>query len=612
MRARGLSFLIAGIGVVSAGALGAEPGFQPGSSPKWPASLAEFVRGDADGDESVTFGDVAAVLGSWNTNGARGNSGIPDYPVAAAAHQFGDATGDGFVWSFDLDAVIDAFQSEFLPEAGVARPGGREDEEQTPAPTARAIAAWNTVPLTAFSGKFGVGVVAFHIGGIDRVEFTVNGGLVEPETEMSLNPSTGVYEYTLVLDGAVLPQGAVEIGAVVIPEWGETRDLGMLRLLNRTGVETPGPIYVRARAPEEEPEDGDEQEGEGEGDESDGSRGRDDEPTGDGSLERPFERIYDAARLAVSTGADTICLLPGDHLWAGRKGGEVSIDLPEGFGWLTVAAAPGFGPSEVRIVGNSSGTGGLNAEFVRFVDISIVATSLDTNRTKNPAAWFDRCVLSGADRSDARTQFANGSSWTGGIYATGTLVTDVRTATKHWNLIRGCTFERIGSDVFHNPSVVIDCVVHDVRKEGGGAHPDLIQFNGDFENVIVYGLKATEIWAQGIFSRGSSGIPDRDMAFVNIEIDAKNYLSQWLQSADHVLFWNVSFLGRALNISNDPGRDPTVLRYLSVRECVIHDLRLDPRIRAEATQIWLGNAVGRQRTAAAVEPEGPEVVGAEE
>lgn len=568
------------------------PGYQPGSSSAWPASLAEFLWGDANGDDAVSFADVSAVLGAWSPNGARDDREAGS-ALVAGTHLFGDATGDGFVTNQDLAAVIEVF--------GTASAGSNESLLSDPdragdsgAPAPRAIAAWDAVPYEAFRGEHTVGVVAFHIGGIAHIEFTVNGTAVFRVHEMSFNPVTGVMEYALPLNGASLPVGPVEVRAVAVPFWGESRDLGVIRLLNRTGAETAPPLYVRAvdMPTEEGPidEDG-----------KDTSRGQ---PRGTGSAEDPFERIYDAAKAAVRSGSDTVYLLPGDHLWAGRKGGEVSIDLPPDFGWLTVAAAPGHGPDEVRIIGNSSGTGGLNAQRVRLLGVSVIGTSLDTNRSTSPSVWFDGCVLSGTHRNDSNSQFANGSSWTGGIYATDTLVTDVRTATKHWDLVRGCRFERIGSDVFHNPSVVIDCEAHDVRKEGGGAHPDLIQFNGDFENVIVYGLKATEVWAQGIFSRGSSGIPDRDLAFVNIEIDAKNYLSQILQSADHLLLWNVSFLGRALNISNDPGRDPTVLRNLSVRECRIDELRIDPAIRNGATQVWLGNSIGAERAAVAPGAEG--------
>jgi len=604
MRAIRTRFMVAPAivsGAVSFGAFAGTwaPGFQPGSATKWPASLVTFVQGDANDDDTVTFDDVTAVLGSWNPESARGSGDGSALSLVNNAHHFGDATGDGFVTDLDITAVLANFGA--IGASGSASlPPFFQPEQRSDTPTPRAIAAWDAVPDAEFRGSHPIGVVAFHIGGISHVEFTVNGNAIFRVGEMSRNPVTGVNEYTLTLDGSKLPRGVVEVRAAAVPYWGESRDLGALRLLNRTG-EDPGPaFFVRGfETGGEEPID-------------DGSEDSRAQPRGDGSLEDPFERIYDAAVAAVRNGRGTVYLLPGDHLWAGRKGGEVSVSLPSDFGWLTVAAAPGSGPSDVRIIGNSSGTGGINAQRVRLRDVSVIGTSLDTNRTSAPAIWFERCVLTGTHRDDNSTQFANGSSWTGGIYATDTVVTDVRTATKHWDLVRGCRFERIGSDVFHNPSVVIDCEAHDVRKNGGGAHPDLIQFNGDFENVIIYGLKATEVWAQGIFSRGSSGIPDRDMAFVNIEIDAKNYLSQWLQSADHLLFWNVSFLGRALNISNDPGRGPTVLRHLSVRECVIEDLRLDPTIPEAETQVWLGNAIGQQRQAITPEAEWLGEAGTEE
>ncbi len=391
-----------------------------------------------------------------------------------------------------------------------------------------------------------------------------------------------------------MPLGVLEFVAVAVPDWGEPRTLEPLRVVNRTGTDPAPALFVRTPAPapeEESPDDNTSRDEEDGGDE----RGATRDPA-DGSLERPFERIYDAAVAAVKAGAETIYLLPGDHLWAGREPGENSVRLADDFGWLTIAGAPGTEPGEVRIVGNSSSNGGLNSQRVRFQGLSLVGVTLDANRSWQAAAWFDGCLLSGAGRGDRSTGFVGDTTWTGGTYATGCTVSDVTTATKHWDLVRGCRFERIGSDVFHNPLLVLDCEVNDVRKDTGStAHPDLVQFNGDFENVIVYGLRATEVWAQGIFSRGSNGVPDRDLAFVNIEIDARSHLSQWLQSADHLLFWNVSFKGRSWKLANDPKGTTTELTNLSVRDCAVDSLLLDPEIRTGGAQVWLGNEVGAMR-----------------
>ena len=65
---------------------------------------------------------------------------------------------------------------------------------------AKVIAHWNVVPYQAFSRPMTIGVVAFHINGIDRVEFQVNGKPVGSANEMTLNKRTNTNEYWFTLD----------------------------------------------------------------------------------------------------------------------------------------------------------------------------------------------------------------------------------------------------------------------------------------------------------------------------------------------------------------------------------------------------------------------------
>src|SRR5690606_14239909 len=67
---------------------------------------------------------------------------------------------------------------------------------------AKAIARWNVVPRQDFAGRFEVGVVAFHMAGIDRVSFSVNGGDWVDVHEPTLNPRTDTIEYWATLDAA--------------------------------------------------------------------------------------------------------------------------------------------------------------------------------------------------------------------------------------------------------------------------------------------------------------------------------------------------------------------------------------------------------------------------
>src|SRR3569832_656361 len=62
--------------------------------------------------------------------------------------------------------------------------------------TTQTIARWDEVPYQTFTGTLPVGVVAFHIGGVDRVVFSVNGGPSATVRAMTRNTITDVWEYT--------------------------------------------------------------------------------------------------------------------------------------------------------------------------------------------------------------------------------------------------------------------------------------------------------------------------------------------------------------------------------------------------------------------------------
>jgi len=95
-----------------------------------------------------------------------------------------------------------------------------------PGYTAKAIARWDVVPFQTIDGPFDIGVVAFHINGIDRVEFSLNGGPWSAVSEPSRNERTAVWEFTTTVDARTLTDGLYEIRARVYP-----RGAGVPRVL---------------------------------------------------------------------------------------------------------------------------------------------------------------------------------------------------------------------------------------------------------------------------------------------------------------------------------------------------------------------------------------------
>src|SRR4029079_500806 len=80
---------------------------------------------------------------------------------------------------------------------------------------AKAVARWDVVPYQTFAGDFNVGVVAFHMNGIDRVEFSVDGGSWTAVSAMTLNPQVNVVEYWATLRaGSFAQDGQIELRAI--------------------------------------------------------------------------------------------------------------------------------------------------------------------------------------------------------------------------------------------------------------------------------------------------------------------------------------------------------------------------------------------------------------
>jgi hypothetical protein len=95
--------------------------------------------------------------------------------------------------------------------------------QSAPGFDAKAIARWDVVPYQTFTSDFNVGVVAFHMNGIDRVDFSCNGGPWVTVREMQLNPQTNVWEYTARLRAAdFAADGPAEVRAIAYPVTGGT------------------------------------------------------------------------------------------------------------------------------------------------------------------------------------------------------------------------------------------------------------------------------------------------------------------------------------------------------------------------------------------------------
>lgn len=432
----------------------------------------------------------------------------------------------------------------------------------TPGADAKAIARWDVVPFQTFDGDFHIGVVAFHINGIDRVEFSANGGPWVAVREMQLNPRTNVWEYTALLRASDFQDGPVEVRAIAWPrDGGEARVLDSLALNANASQRQEGEVVFVS------PNGSDSQ--------------------GDGSELNPYKSIMKAAKVVEilqggNAGGGTIYLLPGEHAWgpAARDADGNYIGRPRTEGkYLHVTAAPGVARDEVHIV--YGGSGGLKTELLRLRRVTIRTAIINAVVSQDSSLWLDECAAVGTGRTDNIIWMPR-TLWPGGRYATNTTVKSARSGLGAATLARSCRIENIGDDAFSNPMMVIDCDVVDVRiPPGSGYHTDLVQFHGSeipVENRIIYGLRSVDCVAQG-FHIGYTGHvqgPDwADIAIVNSVFSYEGYTSQWIPRANHVLWWNTTIVGGPVMIRENPGGGlPTEISNLSIVGCVFGSLRI--------------------------------------
>jgi hypothetical protein len=87
-------------------------------------------------------------------------------------------------------------------------------------------------------------------------------------------------------------------------------------------------------------------------------------------------------------------------------------------------------------------------------------------------------------------------------------------------LTRNVVISDIGSDAFQNARFVVNSTVNGVDPSGTDFHPDIWQLYGpsiEFENRILYNVRATNANSQGIFFSGTQSVSD--IAIVNFSMD---------------------------------------------------------------------------------------------
>ncbi|MDX2132729.1 MAG: hypothetical protein SFY69_11830 [Planctomycetota bacterium] len=447
---------------------------------------------------------------------------------------------------------------------------------------AKAIARWDVVPYQVFADEFHVGVVAFHINGIDRVDFSVNGGAWTSVTEMQLNPRTNTWEYTGVLRASDFAAGPVEVRAIAWPSGaGEPRVLDPVFLY----ADPHADMAQRVRF-------------------VDPVNGNDD---WNGQTIGTAMRTLHVAVASINSAygsldGATVRLLPGDYDWTGFSSRGPTNSLAS----ITFEAAEGVAPDEIRFLDLGAGLEPRIAHVV-IRGVSLNQSVRDTSSTNTPpgSLWIDECVMVGAGPT-ASVGVWNDTEWELGVYLTDSQISNVRNGVEGTSLVRGVSLRDIGEDAFKNAPFIINCEVVDLTSGSPSYHPDIVQYVGGFDNTIVYGLTAMNCNAQTFFTR--SEIRHDNAAFVNaliVQSDSSSSMGQWLRSSNHVLFYHVTMLGRGyLFRDTDPGTQaPLEVTNLAVRNCVFTGIQYPTSARYPARDsvfdnchLFTGPALGPRGT----------------
>jgi hypothetical protein len=446
-----------------------------------------------------------------------------------------------------------------------------------PGADATAIARWDVVPYQTIATKTPVGVVAFHIGGIASVDFSLNGGPWLRVTEMTQNPLTRVWEYSAYVDPSDLSDGLLEVRAVVRPKVGIARVLAgpydegvaakgrgehsLVLYANAQGTLPSRLVWVD-------------------------SIGGDD-ATADGSEAHPFKDLNEAYLQATQANPDvsglTLVLTPGDYTWPYSWAG-----FKENAQYMTVAGAPGQPRTAARITyADPNHNRGLDARHVCIRNLTVVTTTIG-NETQGGLIWADGCDLQGGG-IDTHAWILQDPVWGLGIWLTRPVIHGMNTATLEYRFMRDYEIYDIGEDAIRDfCGFAINGYVHDMRYGNPYVHSDVIQFydglgaDGQFENVAIYGLKSRRIGGVGegvlgLLIRNYSTVPShRDLAFVNCDMEYAGN-AQILHSVSHLLIWHCNFLpnpvsntGGSLLLRDDPPDSPdTRLHNFSLRNSVV-------------------------------------------
>ena len=443
-----------------------------------------------------------------------------------------------------------------------AQPATRGSSSQT-GYDAKAIARWDVIPYQTFDTTFNVGVVAFHIADIDRVEFSANGGAWTAIDRMTTNPQSGVKEYWATVRASDFPDGQIELRAVVYPKVGIPRVLAgaitsassalgehsIFLFANANHSFVSQAVYV-------------------------GLSGADTNP---GTAVAPFATIKKA--LSVVKDGGTIILLDA---------GSYAVDGPSTYvrptRWITIKPRDGLTRDQV-VIAQPTRTG--IRPFVNLLKWQGLAFDFHTVAQYYGEAgsllWFDNVHWydSGGWTSIYTGNTGRVSAYVAATYVTDSLAEEMEYGFTSTSLLRNSHMYRISGDAFQNSRLILNSDVDTMATvicwtNASGAkectHNDILQYwSSATNNIIIYGVEATNIKeTQGVFITGE---PLQDVAVVNVDLDTNDpgggpAFSQMGGTNKHYLLINLQLPKQKFIIRNDALLSTTNVLF---KDCTLYE-----------------------------------------
>ena len=447
--------------------------------------------------------------------------------------------------------LVDSDIRILVPGPGFMGPTGtpqRVGSPTSPGYGAESIARWTEFPFINRSEDFYITISAFHMTGIDRVEFSLNGGDPVVTEEVQAHPETGYAEYIAKVDVSDLAIGQHEIRAIIYPNHGLPRvlqgehDTSDIHLMNNGNQSfwfyyEPDPRVVRV---------------------------------GPNSEFSSIDQALTTMGSEIITGR--IELEAGNYTWFTNS--HTSLNNTSSERVLEICAAPGVSRDQIKMRAHPTQGSGPRNLSIHLRGVTLLSEIQSDSGATNGyilrgSNYHNRLFLEDilcTPTSSYPSGWASGelpsvtkvlSNWRGGCWVKYMDFVNVPEGISTVYLAKHTTSERSSKDIWgQSPGAVIDCVVD--KRDGYNAnhnlHPDIIHFfvEGDHvENRIFADITSTNDYAQTGHLEWSSKLSN--FAFIRWNIDSR-YPSQSLNLnpiLDHLVMEDCVFRGASVDFKNE-------------------------------------------------------------